>query len=69
METMPAIMLGVPFGADAERAAGRGAAEIVLRHVVLERAEQHIGDALGDRDQRGACRRCGPCRVSAVQPW
>ncbi len=43
--------LRMPFRADAERPAGRGAAEVVLRDVVLQGAEEHVGDALGDRDE------------------
>ena len=51
IETSAGHHVGVPFRADAERAAGRRAAQIVLGHVVLKRAQQHIGDAFGDRDQ------------------
>ena len=43
IETSAGHQIGVPLRADAERAAGRGPAEIVLRHVVLQRAQEHVG--------------------------
>ena len=41
----------VPLGTDAESAAGPGSTEIVFRDVVLQRAQEHIGNAVGDWDE------------------